>query len=302
MKYEQLKMNVSGVSFSIIKELENEIKNYLDKCGLFYKVFSRIKTADSIVEKLMEREKRGVAEYKMQDFIGIRIVLYFKDDIKLCEKIIKQHFSVLNISRDNEEPDIFRAQRINYVCDLPLNIKSQIEDKIWDYKIDTSFEIQIRTIFSEGWHEIDHDFRYKCKDDWQEFEDDSRTLNGILATLENCDWAISSLFSQVAYKHYKNEQWIPMLKNVFRIRIANYEQMEAILVYFNSHKDVAKQFYRIDREEFLVWLSDIKNRIPLSLKNIVYLVNVQQIHDEYITSLIPERLKVLIDAAVESDT
>ncbi|MBK7959276.1 MAG: hypothetical protein IPK03_14995 [Bacteroidetes bacterium] len=27
--------------------------------------------------------------------------------------------------------------------------------------VDSTFEVQLRTILSEGWHEIDHDLRYK---------------------------------------------------------------------------------------------------------------------------------------------
>lgn len=293
--YDQLKIDINRISISTIKELENDIKNYLDKCGLFYKVFVRIKTANSIIEKLENRKKKNRQNYKLQDLVGVRIVLYFKNDIQLCEKLIQQHFQVLNTSRDSEDPEKFRAQRINYVCRLPENIKINFEEKIWEYPIDTSFEIQIRTIFSEGWHEIEHDFRYKCLEDWREFDDLSRTLNGILATLENCDWAISSLLEQVSYKQYKDSMWIPMLKNVFRIRIEDVEGMEEILKYFDSNREVAKAFYRIDRQEFLLWLSDIPKKIPLKLKNLVYLVNAHQIKDTYISSLTPERLLKLIE-------
>lgn len=293
--YDQMRTDINRISISTIKELETEIKNYLDKCGLFYKVLARIKTENSIIEKLENREKKGIKNYKLQDLVGIRIVLYFKNDIQLCEKLIQQHFEVLNKSRDFDEPEKFRAQRINYVCRLPENVISNFESKIWEYPIDKSFEIQIRTIFSEGWHEIEHDFRYKCLEDWSEFDDLSRTLNGILATLENCDWAISSLFEQVSYKHYKNSMWIPMLKNVLGIRIADTDGMDEILSYFDQNRDVAKMFYRIDRQEFLLWLSDIKNSIPLNLKNLVYLVNAHQIKDEYISGLTPIRLLKLIE-------
>lgn len=293
--YNQMKRDISSISISTIKELDNEIKMYLDKCGLFYKVFTRIKTANSIIEKLEKRREKGVVNYKLQDLIGVRIVLYFESDIQLCEKIIQQHFQVLNVSRDINEPEKFRAQRINYVCQLPKNIKDNFETKIWEYPIDESFEIQIRTIFSEGWHEIEHDFRYKCLEEWLEFDDLSRTLNGILATLENCDWAISSLLDKVTYRHYKKLMWIPMLKNVLRIRILDTNGMDEILEYFNQNKEVGKMFYRIDRLGFLLWISDIKGNIPLNLKNIVLLVNVHQIRDAYILGVTPQPLLDMVE-------
>ena len=75
--YDQLKIDINRISISTIKELENDIKNYLDKCGLFYKVFVRIKTANSIIEKLENRKKKNRQNYKLQDLVGVRIVLYF---------------------------------------------------------------------------------------------------------------------------------------------------------------------------------------------------------------------------------
>lgn len=297
--YVQLKRDIDKIPFSTVKMLENQIKTYLDKCGLFYKVFTRIKDSNSIIEKIENRKKQGKINYKIQDLIGIRIVLYFKSDIELCEKIIQQHFQVDNKSKDNQEIEKFRAQRINYVCKLPGTVKNYFESNVWQYPIDATFEIQIRTIFSEGWHEIEHDFRYKCEEEWKEFDDLSRTLNGILATLENCDWAIASLFEQMAYKDYKNLMWVPMLKNVFRIRVTDVNNMEDILTYFDSNREVAKAFFRIDRQDFLLRLSEIKTAIPLSLRNITFLANIYQIRDQYILGLTPKLIYKLVEDGEE---
>lgn len=50
-----------------------------------------------------------------------------------------------------------------------------------DYALtDATYEIQFRTTLSEGWHEIDHALRYKCKTDWDKHEDEERAFNGIL--------------------------------------------------------------------------------------------------------------------------
>lgn len=293
---DKIQRDVESISINAIKGLENQIKGYLDKCGVFYKLFSRIKSATSTIEKMTDRERRGIHEYIMQDLVGMRLVLYFKSDIPLCEKLIGQHFDIKNISKDKEEEDKFRPQRINYVCALPTEIVNNFDSAVWDNHIDRTFEIQIRTIFSEGWHEIEHDFRYKCLEDWKDNNDLSRTLNGIFATLENCDWTISSLLTQVAYRHYKAGEWIPMLKNTFRIRIVDCDGMEDILQYFDEHKDVAKCFYRLDREDFLIWISDLSMSIPLKLKNLVMLANIYAIHDEKILELTPQIIK---DIAIE---
>lgn len=293
--YEHLGKDIDGILLSTVKPLEHEIRKYLNKCGLFYKVFVRIKKSNSIIEKIEERKQQGRKDYKLQDLIGIRIVLYFKNDIELCEKLIQQHFKVDNKSIDDPDVEKFKAHRINYVCKLPENVKVNFDERVWEYPIDQTFEIQIRTIFSEGWHEIEHDFRYKCLDEWKDFGDQSRILNGILATLENCDWAISSLFEQMAYEDYKRSKWIPMLKNVFRIRIEDAEDMQNILSYFDENKDVAKAFFRLDRQDFLLKLSDVKISIPLKLRNLVYIANAYQVRDKYILDITPETILKLME-------
>ena len=106
----------------------------------------------------------------MQDLIGIRIALYFSDDVSLCQKIIEKYQTINNISKTDIDPDKFSPERLNLVCCMPDDIADQFDSLLWDeYPIDRTFEIQIRTIFSEGWHEVEHDIRYKSLADWKEY-------------------------------------------------------------------------------------------------------------------------------------
>ena len=94
--------------------------------------------------------------------------------------------------------------------------------ELWEnYRIDKTFEVQVRTTFSEGWHEVDHDVRYKHKEEWEEHYEFSRELNGIYATLEICDRSMVNLLERLAYKNYKNMQIEAMLRNKFRLRFEN---------------------------------------------------------------------------------
>ena len=86
-----------------------------------------------------------------------------------------------------------------------------------------------------------------------------------------------------------------MLKNVFRIRIQDAEKMQKILSYFDTNKNVAKAFFRLDRQELLLRLSDIKFNIPLKLSNLVYLANAYQVRDEYIFGITPKSILKLVE-------
>ena len=62
--------------------------------------------------------------------------------------------------RDRNESE-FKPVKINGVFRLPDYLKQQISDETWEMCIDDTFEIQLKTVFFEGWHEIEHEDVYK---------------------------------------------------------------------------------------------------------------------------------------------
>ena len=274
---------ITSIPVATIRDLDKEIKGALDRCGLFYKLFSRIKDPRSIKKKLDQKIVDNMPlKYKMQDMVGFRIVLYFKEDIDVCENIIEKIFKVLNTSKDQENTTAFGPCRKNYVCQIEEKHNVDIDfENILDGHIDKTFEIQLRTVFSEGWHEIDHDFRYKSKDVWEKHENSSRTLNGILATLETCDWAITSLFDTMAYGFYQEKKWEEMLKHKLRIRFID-DQPSKMISFLNNDTDLAKLFYRVDRGQFLLALSNCMGPIELTLTNVIWLINIYQVNNDEI--------------------
>ena len=147
------------------------------------------------------------------------------------------------------------------------------KDFFGKYNIDTTFEIQIRTVFSEGWHEVEHDMRYKCEDSWKEYEDYLRILYGIFATLNTCDWAMVKLFSDLAHDNYKRGQWDDMIRNKFRVKMKDGKLSENIKVLFDEDHEVAKAIYRYDREQLMDILYNMRFNFPLTADIIVQLIN-----------------------------
>lgn len=82
----------------------------------------------------------------------------------------------MNESIDVRDVDTFKPTRLNLVMRVPEIFKEHISAAINDTNypdlIDDTYEIQIRTIMSEGWHEVEHDLRYKYKDDWNDFQEE----------------------------------------------------------------------------------------------------------------------------------
>lgn len=270
MNIKDIEEYISNMPESIINGLISKIEEPINRAGLFVRVFGRVKTVSSLQNKLKTKDYNS--DHKIQDLFGVRITAYFKDDVKICKDIMQRIFEVDNISEDLEIATKFEPERLNIVCKIPTDIKKELGDGLFDSIIDDTFEIQIRTVFSEGWHEVEHDLHYKCKNEWSDEAHDLRTLNGIYATLITCDWAIIKLFDERAYTKYKKEDWAPMLKNKFRIKFATANINDIFL----SNKEFMKEVFKLNREQIISILPFCK--LPLSMDNFLYIANILYIH------------------------
>ena len=273
---------------SIAGTIKNSISAELERLGILATIFSRIKSAQSISKKLMRKDY--VEGKLLQDLIGLRIAVYFPDDLPIVVNTLRNIFPLDNKDIDNYNEETFRPKRLNLVFRLKdeyQRIFREAVNRQLGNKIDTTFEVQIRTILSEGWHEVEHDLRYKCREDWEGHMDLSRALNGIYATLETSEWAMLNLFNEMAYRNYKEKKWEAMLRNKFRLKIQPKSLSVKLSAYFDQHTVVAKEIYKTDRTKIITRLSKSKISLPLTYDNLVYIINQLYIKDENIMAMQP---------------
>lgn len=282
------KINPDGVRSDVV----GDITSALNDIGLMYRVFSRSKTQKSLEEKM-----KGDGEYgknkKVQDLIGVRVVLYFNDDIRSVRSIVSSIFeeSERDVSIDQVGKEEFKAVRYNIVYSLPDVYLKNLNLGDFSNVIDGTFELQIRTIFSEGWHEIEHDLRYKCQEDWTGFDGESRLLNGVYASLENSEWTMIKIFEGLAYSHYKSKQWSAMLRQKFRLRFVDQDLGEDLRRLFDDDSLLAKKIFRIDREFLILEMCRRGFYYPVTMDNIVFFANIISVKDARITAVTPELMR-----------
>lgn len=277
-------------SEGVMKEIVSTISAKLTDVGIMFRLFSRAKSQESLSKKLSSDPAYGL-DKKLQDLIGIRVVLYFNDDIDTVREIISNCFNERSndVSIDANKNDEFKATRYNIVYSLgerqtnDLNLKDEVK------KIDNTFELQIRTIFSEGWHEVEHDLRYKCKSDWEGFDNQSRRLNGVYATLETSEWTMIKIFDELAYSHYKNKDWPAMFRQKFRLRFIDEKLDENLLAIFDD-VNLVKKFFRLDRSKLIKEMSRKGFYYPMKLQNLIYFANISKIRDDKIMALTPSMM------------
>lgn len=213
----------------------------------------------------------------MQDLLALRITLYFTDDVEIVHNYLRSQSNFDSESVDEAEVDKFCPKRLNLVMRVPDKLQQDMNAarKESDYEdlIDDTYEVQIRTILSEGWHEVEHDLRYKCKEEWDEFKEESRLLNGIYATLESSEWSMLTLFDRLSYSQYKNKAWSSMLRNKMRVRFADKGLSEDLCNYLLDNNDTAKLLYRANRTKILKLIMDKNFSYPLTYDTVLHLIN-----------------------------
>lgn len=157
----------------------------------------RIKSPDSMIEKIILKmikqpsRKITLENYteEITDLIGIRALHVFKNDIMLIHVYITQTFLLkeghepIQYYRDGDDPKFIELcggigckqqkhprnyRSFHYIVSTQLTVQKHCA------------EIQVRTIFEEGWSEIDHRIRYTYKSAAvSDLEDELRQLGGL---------------------------------------------------------------------------------------------------------------------------
>lgn len=282
----------------IEEEICQKIKDELDKIGIHYRIFSRSKDEKSILEKIARKAKEG-SPYKsngklIQDLIGIRVVTYFRDDVNLVKDILSRIITFKDEEIDNPELTVFKPKRTNIICSFnesqnkTFSEVQQSSGKEYYNVLDSTFELQLRTILSEGWHEIDHSLRYKCKEDWEGHYDNERLLNGIYASLETNDIALKNLFAELAYKHFKSKNWEGLIRNKFRLRFQLVPLKDEIVQILNEDIKIGKELFKLNRETSLMKLYEIDLSLPVNMNNLILLLNGLLIKNEKLLAITPD--------------
>lgn len=157
-------------------------------------ISTRVKTLESVIEKIERKEYTSVSE--LTDIVGARIITYIESDIpKVCE-ILKEAFLVhTNKSVDKSEElrsDQIGYRSVHFICELGeqrIALPELIEFK------NLQFEVQIRTVLQHAWAEIEHDRSYKFAGVLPAAI--QRRLNLAAGTLEIIDREFSALAAEV---------------------------------------------------------------------------------------------------------
>ena len=255
------KENVDAIFVpNMLKEdLCSILEEKLKKAGFYYRVAYRVKSPDSILSKMIRRNygAKG-SDYenkKLQDLVGIRIMLYFDDDMAILRSLLDSLFSEPGEWETTETTAYeFHAMKINGTFKMPAYLSDMIVNPMLGDYVDDTFEIQVRTNAFEGWHEVEHDLHYKGSAFDVSNETLARRMNSILATLELCDDSIVKLLEDLGHQHYKDKNWEDMIRCHFRVKLMSESLWPEIIGCFNDNNELAKTFFKFSRSKIMEYL------------------------------------------------
>jgi putative GTP pyrophosphokinase len=285
------------------KMVAKRIEDILNSAGIFFRIFHRGKNIQSLKRKIDSNPGKYGKFKKIQDLIGIRVCLYFSDDISLAKDLIcnKFQYDPDSSSIDLPEKTEFGPTRYNLIFHIPKEISQSLDKSTFDDVIDTTFELQIRTILSEGWHEVEHDLRYKFPQDWEDHEWASRAFNGVFAGLETSEWTMLKILDDQAHINYKNSNWPAMIRSKFRLRFSDHTLDPQLVDWLNKSPADAKALFRASREEAIADMLAIGN-VPITMNNLLYIHNVRVARNEQVLRATPKFLLHLIESrSIEND-
>lgn len=213
----------NNIDWSILEEIYNDYsqyrKSYETQADLIanilrgqkkvHSVKTRVKDELHLIEKVIRktedrREKYGkdfnftVENYKNEitDLVGIRVIHIFKEDWEEIHDFISQMWNVNEIVaniREGDNTQQFKDLGIE-VCSRLSGYRSVhylIESYPTTEKVIT--EVQVRTIFEEGYGEIDHQLRYSLNEIPDILEQNLMLLNRIAGSSDEMASLINSL-------------------------------------------------------------------------------------------------------------
>jgi putative GTP pyrophosphokinase len=143
--------------------LEEHIKENLSVLPRIDRVSARAKSINSFIHKT-EKIDNGEKKYsdplnQIQDQIGVRIVTFYLDDVKIVTKTIEDYYRKVESKIIVPESDSeFGYIGHHFILFIPDEL---IDDTYEREKIPNFFELQIKTLFQHAWGEAEHDLGYK---------------------------------------------------------------------------------------------------------------------------------------------
>lgn len=128
------------------------------------RVVARAKGVDRFMAKAAKAFEDGGAKYEhpfeqIQDLVGARIVVFYKQDVDVVSAIVERYFRRIECKDLIPESEAeFGYVGKHFILAVPQDV---VDDDVDRDKTPQFFELQVKTLFQHAWSEANHDLAYK---------------------------------------------------------------------------------------------------------------------------------------------
>lgn len=204
------------------KEFVNDYLYDIERAGI-HSYRYRTKSPEHLIEKIIRKKREAPEKFAqldvtnyhkfLTDLIGIRVFFLYREDWRAFHEYITTVFeNHAELYVEDRLQDFDEDPNHYYIAERPKVYKRSGDDKIYDSKVleirsggiyrslhyiikykGYYVEIQCRTLFEEGWGEIDHDIVYPYYQDDEMLKDFSTILNRLSGVADE----MSSYFRRI---------------------------------------------------------------------------------------------------------
>lgn len=155
-----------------LEPILNMVADVLRKHEKVHSIKQRLKNPEHLIEKIIRKKIKHperditIENYKEEitDLLGIRVIHLFKEDWESIHQYIVDRWELkepatANVRRGDDETTFKKNS-----CEIkqhPYGYRSvHYLIQVKPFRQEFTVELQVRTIFEEGWSEIDHQIRY----------------------------------------------------------------------------------------------------------------------------------------------
>lgn len=128
---------------------------------------SRAKSIESLSEKISRPGKTySDPLVEIPDLAGIRIVLYYHDDVPKVGKMIRSEFNIIE-EEGTHQPEKYSPDHFGYISMHYIISLNEARSKLPEWKPFSTLkaEVQVRTVLQHSWAAVSHALQYKHEGD-----------------------------------------------------------------------------------------------------------------------------------------
>jgi putative GTP pyrophosphokinase len=186
---------LAPIAENCIAEIVNQLNKLLllNEIKLGFPIQARVKTWDSIAEKLKRLTLDLALLEELQDLIGLRLILLFQRDVETVSGLIQKHFNVI---RQYNTSDRLKDDQFGYASThFILKLKPEWLALPTLAPFETlQIELQLRTIAQHLWAESSQMLQYKREENVP--KEIRRSVYRVSALLEAVDLELNRVLSE----------------------------------------------------------------------------------------------------------